>query len=1106
MKIYKKYGIGLGIFLLALVAVGFFLAPKKAFAATSLDQAFAGCVENVINVVQNGNSGDNAEQCKVNDKNGYGNLIYATNAVQTIQNGNFEASSDTRSVTSNGVTITVPNSLELLDQNNNALVFANEKQTQDYETVDFGNASNTSQYYSDSHIFEVYYPHGGDHSFAFLTTVTNGTLQVLAIVNTKIESGSPDYVYAASINQSVEGRSDTGAPTGAATATCTVTSGSESQECDGTINAGDTCTSGADCVNGKCTQDNGDCSNQPNGSGTCEVNAAGFSLTWLLCPVLDAANGLASTLTSAFEGQLSFKVSDLSNNNGQASVQTAWSLLRDLASAALVIVMLIMVISQAIGGGPFDAYTVRKMLPRLVAAIILMQISWALLGWIVDLFNDLGEGIKQIMYLPFQNADLDNFWSLLANANVGTAQAAVTSWIGLIGVIIGAAIALPTVLGFCFIAIVSIGVGLAVLVFRKILIIMALIFAPIAILAWIIPGTDRYYKLWYDNLLKALMMFPLAIGLIASGRIFAYVIGTQGNGTFINFFLVLVGFFGPLFILPKTFKWGGTAMKAVGGAAFQAANKSLIGKEAKPMKYFQNRQQEWTEQRQRGSYQRVANNAPFRASRFWQKPLDSFRSGKWDPLKQAPLYGEIGTRSVQAYVEKGEEIEKKDEAAAEAKLVRERQKHRAEGGQHDMYLQAIASGLESYYDPSLHRTVNVGKRGHLEQMAARRQLAKLGAGMNWRYLENYYESTREELRKARESGNATRIAKAEAEARDMRKFFDDNVETIIPKLPHIYKSIAQAADADPNSIAQMHGVEIEAVLSNLSNTIRQGAAPNATADQRRAGATAQNSLTTFLQNFQAAVGNSQRGGPTLENGALRAVKAFLDRDATVADALLNGDRDAQGNPTGGINYEINHGRAGRGRDRSMPGEEHRELPLLGRSVEIEGNLDAEHRAIIDGLKDSLAGSINEAGYVRRDPTAAAASANQQAQPTQQTQQTQQNQPNQQTQPAQQSRDEGELVIQRPQIVIPSVNVNQTVQPGTIEVQPTQPLTQEAVQAMSEAEANGWVRARGGVRQISDEDLMALYNNQRGAVQQAVREELQRRFPDQPLPPGTNPPS
>jgi len=331
---------------------------------------------------------------------------------------------------------------------------------------------------------------------------------------------------------------------------------------------------------------------------SCELDSGGFSLSWFMCPLLTAANDLVngsngnSGLLGMFEKQLSFNVNrDLGTvGGGTNEVQTTWSLIKNIASAILVIIMLVMVFSQAISAGPFDAYTIRKILPRLVAAVILMQLSWYIVAFFVDLVDDIGNSLFDLLYAPFGGSNTLDLGHLLAHANIGTGQAIVIDFVAIVGTVVLGLASLPAVLFLAFSAVVALFTALIVLIFRKIIIIFCLIFAPLAILAWILPGTQRYWKLWYDNFTKVLMMFPLIVGLIAAGHIFAFVVGTQGNGTFLNLIFVMVGVFGPLFVLPKTYKWGGQAMSLAGGAIHSVGNQ-IQKRSEQGIKGFGERQQ-----------------------------------------------------------------------------------------------------------------------------------------------------------------------------------------------------------------------------------------------------------------------------------------------------------------------------------------------------------------------------------------------------------------------------------------------------------------------------------------------------------------------------------
>jgi hypothetical protein len=106
-------------------------------------------------------------------------------------------------------------------------------------------------------------------------------------------------------------------------------------------------------------------------------------------------------------------------------------------------------------------------------------------------------------------------------------------------------------------------VALLVLIIRQLLIIMLIILAPVALVAFVLPNTQGAYKVWWQSFSKALLMFPIIAGFIAAGRVFALV--SQVSGTTGSSFMAFIAYFAPYFLLPMTFRFAGGALGALGG-------------------------------------------------------------------------------------------------------------------------------------------------------------------------------------------------------------------------------------------------------------------------------------------------------------------------------------------------------------------------------------------------------------------------------------------------------------------------------------------------------------------------------------------------------------
>ncbi|MBI4034314.1 hypothetical protein HY380_00275 [Candidatus Saccharibacteria bacterium] len=307
-------------------------------------------------------------------------------------------------------------------------------------------------------------------------------------------------------------------------------------------------------------------------SSDCFVNNSS-GLEWLLCPITTTLSKAVDEMNGFIEGQLNFNVDR--NLNDDSEIHTAWALFKNIVTALVIIVMLVMVISQAINQGPFEAYTVKKALPRLVVAVILMQISWDLGKWLITLANDVGLGIKELMLAPFGTGgdlDLNSILSRLDSSWAGVSQVLLPTL--LVGGVIVTAVALPGAMVMAFGLFIGVFMALAMLLFRNVLIVSLMIFAPLAFLIWVFPsnGAQRMWKFWTGNFSKLLMFFPLLIAIIYSGRIFAWIVADQGGGSgntagFIDYLMVLVAYFGPYFVIFKAYKWGGGLLNMAGTAA-----------------------------------------------------------------------------------------------------------------------------------------------------------------------------------------------------------------------------------------------------------------------------------------------------------------------------------------------------------------------------------------------------------------------------------------------------------------------------------------------------------------------------------------------------------
>ena len=213
-----------------------------------------------------------------------------------------------------------------------------------------------------------------------------------------------------------------------------------------------------------------------------------------------------------------------------------------------------------------DAYTLRKIAPRILVGVIAMNLSIYLCLAAISVANIVGGGLFNLITAPFDTASF-------GAANQGQTAGGILSLIGLIS---GTALATYAIWGFLGIfAVLGVGVLwalviLGVLVFRQGLLVLLTILSPVAIALWLMPGTEKYFQMWWDWFFKALLVYPIVASLFAISNVLTtiYIDDASGSSSANNISLIiaLIVAFAPLFLIPFAFKLSGGIIGGVSGA------------------------------------------------------------------------------------------------------------------------------------------------------------------------------------------------------------------------------------------------------------------------------------------------------------------------------------------------------------------------------------------------------------------------------------------------------------------------------------------------------------------------------------------------------------
>jgi hypothetical protein len=283
--------------------------------------------------------------------------------------------------------------------------------------------------------------------------------------------------------------------------------------------------------------------------------------SWIICPALQGLDGAISYLDNQVNSLLFVPEGYYNDSNQQ--LEQVWSRFRDIAYLLLIPTLLIMVIGTALGFQFLDAYTVKRALPRLFIAVIFIAVSLPLLRFLVDTVNILGQGTYGIISSVVTDGEqftLQGLFDPNPVQGVGVTLATIAAGAVVYKFLIGFFLLLA--LG----VLIQIAVIFVLLAFRQFLIIALIALAPLAILAWIFPGNDKPWKLWWGSLWKLLLIYPIIMALLAIGRVFSTIVeGAPGSQGLVEVILKLVAYIGPFFLIPAAFKYAGGVFANIAG-------------------------------------------------------------------------------------------------------------------------------------------------------------------------------------------------------------------------------------------------------------------------------------------------------------------------------------------------------------------------------------------------------------------------------------------------------------------------------------------------------------------------------------------------------------
>lgn len=308
---------------------------------------------------------------------------------------------------------------------------------------------------------------------------------------------------------------------------------------------------------------------------TCDNSVTG-GVGWIICPI---SNWIAGAIDGIYDALKTFlEVTPIldtnAKTNGPSGIYQLWDVVRTIANVCFVIAFLFIIYSTLTGIG-ISNYGIKEMIPRLIIAAILVNVSFWITALAVDISNLLGQNVNEIVMNIYRNSatGVDISWE------------AITSWVLAGGTIsmIGFSAAAGTSftsLGFILLAALISAAGAVLVAFiilaaRQALITVLVAISPLAFVAYLLPNTRSLFSKWGKSFMTLLLFFPMFSLLFGGAQLAGAAIMENAGG---RVHVVLIGLatqFVPLIITPLLVRFSSGILGQVANFA-NSSSRGLI--------------------------------------------------------------------------------------------------------------------------------------------------------------------------------------------------------------------------------------------------------------------------------------------------------------------------------------------------------------------------------------------------------------------------------------------------------------------------------------------------------------------------------------------------
>ena len=299
------------------------------------------------------------------------------------------------------------------------------------------------------------------------------------------------------------------------------------------------------------------------------------ALGWILCPIIDTLEGAMEWLYSWVEKnflQVNATIFAEGSSTEENAVYQMWLTFQSIANVLFIILLLVVIFSQVTGVG-IDNYGIKKILPKLIIGVILINLSYIICMLLVDLSNVLGWSIRGL---------LAGMGPAPVSSGTGTGQGAIVFGalgIGAVLFVISNPAILITFAVFLLSVVVAVLFMWIILVIRQAGVIIMVAIAPLAFACYLLPNTRKLFDRWVGIMKGLLLVFPLCSLVVGGGALASRVVAVAGQQAGNEHFVLAAMLLGvvPFFFVPTLLK-GSLAGLGNIGAKLSSIGSGLGGK------------------------------------------------------------------------------------------------------------------------------------------------------------------------------------------------------------------------------------------------------------------------------------------------------------------------------------------------------------------------------------------------------------------------------------------------------------------------------------------------------------------------------------------------